>query len=55
MTLPGGVLLALDPTWDETQVENFFSESGISANQVFGAGLHRERLRDRDRIGFPIA
>ena len=34
MTLPGGVLLALDPTWDETQVENFFSENGISADQV---------------------
>ena len=34
MTLPGGVLLALDPTWDETQVEDFFSENGISADQV---------------------
>ena len=34
MTLPGGVLLALDPTWDETQVEDFFSDNGISADQV---------------------
>ena len=34
MTLPGGVLLALDSTWDETQVEDFFSENGISADQV---------------------
>ena len=34
MTLPGGVLLALDPTWDETQVEDFFSQNGISAGQV---------------------
>ena len=34
MTLPGGVLLALDPTWDGTQVENFFSENGISADHV---------------------
>ena len=34
MTLPGGVLLALDPTWNETQVENFFSDNGISADQV---------------------
>ena len=34
MTLPGGVLLALDPAWDETQVEDFFSENGISADQV---------------------
>ena len=34
MTLPGGVLLALDPNWDETQVEDFFSENGISADQV---------------------
>ena len=34
MTLPGGVLLALDPDWDESQVEDFFSDNGISADQV---------------------
>ena len=34
MTLPGGVLLALDPEWDETQVEEFFSQNGISADDI---------------------
>ena len=30
MTLPGGVLLALDPGWDQARVADFFSENGIS-------------------------
>ena len=30
MTLPGGVILALDPEWGEDAVENFFSQNGIS-------------------------
>ena len=30
MTLPGGVLLALDPEWDQARVDNFFLENGIS-------------------------
>ncbi len=34
MTLPGGVLLALDPEWDETQVEDFFAQNGISSDKV---------------------
>ena len=34
MTLPGGVLLALDPEWDETQVEDFFAQNGISSDRV---------------------
>ena len=34
MTLPGGVLLALDPDWDETQVEDFFAGNGISKDQI---------------------
>ena len=29
MTLPGGVLLALDPVWDRDAVESFFSRNGI--------------------------
>ena len=34
MTLPGGVLLSLDSEWDQAQVESFFSENGISMDQV---------------------
>ena len=34
MTLPGGALLALDPEWDETQVEDFFAQNGISSDKV---------------------
>ena len=34
MTLPGGVLLALDPDWDETQVADFFAGNGISKDQI---------------------
>ena len=30
MTLPGGVLLALDPEWDQARVDSFFSEYAIS-------------------------
>ena len=30
MTLPGGVLLALDPEWDEARVERFFVENNIA-------------------------
>ena len=34
MTLPGGVLLALDPAWDDAEVEDFFSQNSISADLV---------------------
>ena len=34
MSLPGGVLLSLDSEWDQAQVESFFSENGISMDQV---------------------
>ena len=30
MTLPGGVLLALDPAWDHARVDSFLSDNGIS-------------------------
>ena len=53
MTLPGGVLLALDPTWDETQVENFFSESGISADQVSELDFIENGFVIETESGFP--
>ena len=34
MTLPGGVLLALDTGWDQAQVDSFFSENGISKDNA---------------------
>ena len=34
MTLPGGILLALDTDWDQAQVDDFFDRNGISADRV---------------------
>jgi len=34
MTLPGGVVLALDPDWDETQTDGFFAENQIPLGWV---------------------
>jgi hypothetical protein len=34
MSLPGGVLLALDAQWDQAQVDDFFDRNGISADRV---------------------
>ena len=38
MTLPGGVLLALDPGWDQTGVDNFFSRNQIPMDRVSELG-----------------
>ena len=53
MTLPGGVLLALDPTWDETQVEDFFSDNGISADQVSELDFIENGFVVETGAGFP--
>ena len=34
MTLPGGVLLALDPDWDGDEVRDFFTQNGISLDRT---------------------
>ena len=34
MTLPGGILLALDPVWDQHTVEKFFSRNGIAFDRT---------------------
>ena len=34
MTLPGGILLALDPEWDQDTVEKFFSRNGIALDRT---------------------
>ena len=36
MTLPGGVLLVLDPEWTEAQTNAFFSRNGIKQSRVSG-------------------
>ena len=53
MTLPGGVLLALDPTWNEAQVEDFFSENGISADQVSELDFIENGFVVETESGFP--
>ncbi len=34
MTLPGGIVLALDPAWDRDAVESFFSGNGIALERA---------------------
>ncbi len=34
MTLPGGVLLALDPEWDLSRIDSFFLENDISKDRT---------------------
>ena len=34
MTLPGGVLLVLDPEWDESRVKGFFAANDIALSRV---------------------
>ena len=34
MTLPGGIILALDPEWDRAAVEKFFSQTSISLDRT---------------------
>ena len=34
MTLPGGIMLALDPEWDQPTVEKFFSRNGIAFDRT---------------------
>ena len=38
MTLPGGVLLALDKSWDTDEIDAFFERNGIGADRVSGLG-----------------
>ncbi len=34
MTLPGGVLLVLDPEWDQGQIKGFFAANGLALSRV---------------------
>ena len=53
MTLPGGVMLALDPEWDQATVDKFLEGNGIAPGQVSELGfLDNAFFVDTD-AGFP--
>ena len=53
MTLPGGVLLALDPGWDDAQVEDFFSHNDISTDRIVELGFLQNGFLIQTEPGFP--
>ena len=53
MTLPGGILLALDPQWDQAQVDDFFDRNGISADRVSELGFIPNGFVVETEPGFP--
>ena len=53
MTLPGGVLLALDPGWDDAQVGGFFSHNEMSAERVSELGFLQNGFLIETEPGFP--
>ena len=53
MTLPGGVLVALDPEWDEQQVEEFFTQNGISLENTTALEFIENGFLVDTEPGFP--
>ena len=53
MTLPGGVLLSLDSSWDQAQVESFFSQNGISMDRVEAMEFLPNGFLVKTAPGFP--
>lgn len=53
MTLPGGVLLALDPSWTEDEVSNFFETNGIGQDSVSPLGSLQNSFMVETASGFP--
>ena len=53
MTLPGGVLLSLDPNWTEAQVEDFFSDNNIPQSQRSEIGFLPNGFILETAPGFP--
>ena len=53
MTLPGGVLLALDPEWSQEEVDSFFEDNGISSDQVSELGFIENGFLVETDSGFP--
>ena len=53
MTLPGGVLLALDPDWDQAEVDSFLEKYGIPADKVSELGFIENGFLVETDSGFP--
>ena len=53
MTLPGGVLVALDPNWDEARVQQFFSRNGITEDRLTELGFVDNGFLVSTEPGFP--
>ena len=53
MTLPGGVMLALDPEWDQTTVDKFFEANGITPDQVSELDFLDNAFYVETDAGFP--
>ncbi len=53
MTLPGGVLLALDPEMEQTEVDSFFSRNNISLDRVSELDFIENGFLVKTGPGFP--
>ena len=53
MTLPGGVLLARDPAWDEAAVESFFAQNDLGPGRVSALGYIQNGFLVETGPGFP--
>ena len=53
MTLPGGVLLLLDPDWSESRVNQFFADNGIALGDVSALGWIGNGYLIETAPGFP--
>ncbi len=53
MTLPGGVLLALDPEWDRAAVNGFFARNNISKGRISDLDYIPNGFFVRTEPGFP--
>ena len=53
MTLPGGVLLALDRDWDQTRINAFFASNGIKTSRVETRAFTTNAFFITTEPGFP--
>ena len=53
MTLPGGIILALDPEWDREEVERFFSRHGIALDRASELDFLTNGFFVETEAGFP--
>ena len=53
MTLPGGVLLALNPEWDQAEVDSFLADNGITSDQISELGFIENGFLVETESGFP--